>query len=278
MSEAERRRTERLLLTVPIRVIAFSAHGSSFTEDTHAIEVNRAGARIALKHRVAADDTLRIINLQNYNEADFRVVGATRLAGEGNAEWGVECLDSERSIWGIDFPPPLPDQESEAGALLKCQGCGKQALRVLTMMELTILDSTGIVQRPCDVCAQHSPWVYADRVSGPGNSPPSVPASAPPPAEKRDEGVERRVHRRLALKLPVLVRNHKGEEQIVRSENISKGGLAVCLPMMLDVGEFVTVVCPYTAGAQNVEQKAEVRRRANFIAGERWIYGLKYLT
>jgi hypothetical protein len=278
MSEADRRKTERLLLTVPIRVIGFGAHGSGFTEDTHAIEVNRAGARIALRHRVAADDTLRIINLQNYSEADFRVVGKTRLTSSEAAEWGVECQDSGRNIWGIDFPPPLPDQDSQAGALLKCQDCGKQALGVLTMMELTILDSTGVLQRPCDVCAQHSPWVYADRVSGPGDSPPSEPAPSPPPAAKRDEGIERRVHRRVALKLSVLVRNHKGQEQIVKTENISKGGLAVCLPMMLDVGEIVAVVCPYTAGAQNLEQKAEVRRRANFIAGERWIYGLKYLS
>ncbi|MBI1939996.1 MAG: PilZ domain-containing protein [Acidobacteria bacterium] len=278
MSETDRRRTERLLLTVPIRVIGFAAHGSGFTEDTHAIEVNRAGARIALKHRVAPDDSLRIVNLQNYNEADFRVVGKTRLAGGEAAEWGVECLDSGRNIWGIDFPPPLPDENSQAGALLQCQGCGKQALSVLSLMELTILESTDVLQRPCDVCAQHSPWVYADRVSGPGDLPPLEPAPSPPPVEKRDEGIERRVHRRVALKLPVLVRNHKGEEQIARSENISKGGLAVCLPMMLEVGEIVTVVCPYTAGGQNLEQKAEVRRRADFVAGEKWLYGLKYLS
>ena len=278
MSGAERRGTERLLVTIPIRVIAFGAHGSGFTEDSYTVEVNRAGARIALKHRVGADDALRIVNLQNYTEADFRVVGATRLAAEGASEWGVECLDEGRNIWGIDFPPPLPDQDSQAGALLKCQGCGKQALSVLTMMEVTILDSTGVLQKPCDVCAQHSPWAYASMPGGgPADPPPSQPAPSPPPAAKRDEGIERRVHRRVALKLSVLVRNHQGQEHVVKTENISKGGLAVCLPMMLDVGEIVTVVCPYMAGGQNLEQKAEVRRRADFLAGEKWLYGMKYL-
>ena len=279
MSGAERRGTERLLVSIPIRVIAFGAHGSGFTEDSFTVEVNRAGARIALKHRVAPDDGLRIVNLQNYTEADFRVVGATRLATQGVSEWGVECQDEGRNIWGIDFPPPLPDQDSQAGALLKCQGCGKQALSVLTMMEVTILDSTGVLQKPCDVCAQHSSWVYAPAPGdGPADPPPAKPVPSPSPAAKRDGGIERRVHRRVALKLSVLVRNHQGQEHVVKSENISKGGLAVCLPMRLEVGEIVIVVCPYTSGAQNLEQKAEVRRRSDFVAGQKWLYGLKYLS
>ena len=75
-----------------------------------------------------------------------------------------------------------------------------------------------------------------------------------------------------------MVRNHRGEQQVVKTENISKGGLAVCLPMRLDVGEIVTVVCPYTAGGQNLEQRAEVRRRSDFVAGQKWLYGLRYLS
>jgi hypothetical protein len=279
MSGAERRGTERLLVTIPIRVIAFGAHGSGFTEDTCTVEVNRAGARIALKHRVAPDDALRIVNLQNYTEADFRVVGATRLAAQGASEWGVECQDEGRNIWGIEFPPPLPDKDSQAGALLRCQSCGKQVLSVLTMMELTILDSAGVLQKPCDVCAQHTPWVYAPAPGeGPVAPPPPKPAPSRPPAAKRDGGIERRVHRRVALKLPAMVRNHRGEQQVVKTENISKGGLAVCLPMRLDVGEIVTVVCPYTAGGQNLEQRAEVRRRSDFVASQKWLYGLRYLS
>ncbi len=278
MNEAERRGTERLLLSIPIRVIAFGTRGSGFAEDTYTVEVNRAGARIALKHRVAPDDPLRIVNLQNYHEADFRVVGKTRLAAGEMAEWGVECLDSGRSIWGIDFPPPLRADDSRAGALLECQGCGKQSLCTLTPMEVTVLDSTGSIQRPCEACAQHSSWIPTDGIRSAKAPDSPTSASTPPSVKERDKNIERRAHRRLALKLPVLVRNHRGEEQIVKTENISKGGVAVCLPMMLEVSEIVTVVCPYTAGGQNVEQKAEVRRRANFITGERWLYGLKYLS
>jgi hypothetical protein len=74
-----------------------------------------------------------------------------------------------------------------------------------------------------------------------------------------------------------MVRNHKGEREVSKTENVSKGGFAVCLGLMLAVGEIVHVVCPYTDDAQNLEQKAEVRRRANFTPGQRWLYGMRYV-
>jgi hypothetical protein len=287
MSEAERRGTERLLLTVPIRIIAFGASGGGFTEDTHTIDLNRAGARIALKRRVAPGDILRIVNLQTFAEADFRVVGPTRLDSGEVAEWGVECTEPGRNIWGIEFAAPVAAQSSRASALLLCQGCGKRAVSVLTLMEVEILDTTGALQRLCDQCGHISPWTYAaverppqpPQPGDPAVSPPPVePAVVPPQAQQPRGGIERRAHKRLPLKLPVLVHTIKGERELAKTENISKGGLAVCLALKLSVGEIVRVVCPYTEGGQNLEQRAEVRRRVTFFEGARWLYGMRYVT
>jgi hypothetical protein len=287
MSETERRGTERLLLTVPIRIIAFGASGGSFTEDTRTIDLNRAGARIALKRRVAPGDILRIVNLETFAEADFRVVGPTRLDSGAVAEWGVECTEPGRNIWGIEFAPPVAAQSSRASALLLCQGCGKQAVSVLTLMDVEILDSTGALQRLCDQCGQFSSWTYAAVERCPQLPPPGDPAVSPPPAEpvapapraEEPRGqIERRAHKRLPLKLPVLVRTQKGEQELAKTENISKGGLAVCLALKLGVGEIVRVVCPYTEGGQNLEQRAEVRRRVTFFDGARWLYGMRYVA
>jgi hypothetical protein len=277
MAEGEQRGTERLRLEIPIRVIAFGASGTSFTEDTFTVEVNRAGARIALKHRLAAGDTLRIINLGNLAEADFRVVGPTRLDRAEIAEWGVESVESERNIWGIEFSAPIATGSAKAGALLQCQDCRKEALCVLSLMEVDVLDASGVLERPCDRCGQLSLWAYADVARRPQETPPAPPGVSAPQAEKWDRKVERRAHKRLALKLPVRVRNLRGDQEIGKTENISKGGLAVILEMKLAVGELVQVVCPYTQGDQNLEQKAEVRRRVELFAGSRWLYGLRYL-
>lgn len=279
MGDLERRKTERLMLAIPIRVLAFGAANGDFSEDSETIQVNRAGARIALRHRVAAGDTLRVINLQNFAEADFRVVGAARLDHGPVAEWGVECLEPGRSIWGIDFPAPLEPEDSVGGALLHCTGCGKEALAVLSLVEIDILDASGYLQRQCDQCAQFTSWAYGD-IHRPPKNPADAPPPPPPPKPQlgpQEGGIERRVHKRLPLKLPIRVRDHKGNQEISKTENISKGGLAVCLGMNLAVGEIVSVVCPYTAGGESFEQKAEIRRRANFTPGERWLYGLQYV-
>jgi len=267
------------MLAIPVRVLAFGGSGGDFGEDTFTVQINQAGARIALKHRVAPGDDLRIINLENLAEADFRVVGPTRLDRGQVAEWGVECLEPGRNIWGIAFPAPIAAENSRAGALLVCQGCRREALSVLSLMELEMLEATGSLYRLCDQCGELSSWVYADVIRHPQTPTPAAeaaPALELQPGPDR-AGIERRAHKRLPIKLPVLVRNHKGEQEISKTENVSKGGFAVCLGLMLAVGEIVRVVCPYTEGAQNLEQKAEVRRRAVFTPGERWLYGMRYV-
>ncbi|MBZ5543720.1 MAG: PilZ domain-containing protein [Acidobacteriia bacterium] len=267
------------MLAIPVRVLAFGATGGDFSEDTFTVQINQAGARIALKHRVAPGDDLRIINLENLAEADFHVVGPTRLDRGQAAEWGVECLEPSRNIWGIDFPAPIAAENSQAGALIVCQGCRKEVLSVLSLMEVEMLDATGCLYRLCDQCGELSAWVYADVTRHPQNPTPAAEPAPPPEPQPAYEpgGIERRAHRRLPIKLPVMVRNHKGDQETSKTENVSKGGFAVCLGLMLVVGEIVRVVCPYTEDAHNMEQKAEVRRRANFTPGERWLYGMRYV-
>jgi hypothetical protein len=275
MAESDRRGSERLMLGIPIRVLCFAGSAGSFTEDTHTIRVNRAGARIALRNGVSTGDEIRIVNLENMNEADFRVAGPVRLNRGEISEWGVELLDRNRNIWGIDFPAPLEASGSEAAALLRCEGCGKEALLVLTLVEADILEENGSVQKLCEKCGQFSTWGHADIER---HAQPSSPATeAPTPALQWDGKAERRVYKRVAVKLSVLVRNHKGQEEASKTEDISKGGLAVALQILLALGEIVTVACPFTKGSENLFQKAEVRRRVTITPDTKWLYGLRYI-
>lgn len=281
--EKERRTTERVMVKIPIRVLCFGGSAGDFTEDTYTIHVNAAGALIALEHPVAPDDTIRIIDLENYREADFRVIAPAGQQEAGKRFWGVECAEPGRILWDIDFGAPLAADHSQAGALLACQGCGRQSFQVLSLTEVDILETAGGLRLPCDPCGQVTAWVYAEVVRSPQPPPPSQPLllemppqSAPPPVEDWDGQAERRLHRRVALKLPVLVRNGKGEEEVSKTENLSKTGLAVGLKMSLTVGEFLTVVCPYSPDEARIEQRAEVRRRIASMGSGKWLYGLRY--
>jgi hypothetical protein len=275
-SGSAQRRTERVKLSIPIRVMCFGGSAGDFVEDTHTILVNRDGALIALKHRVAPDETIRIINLENFREGDFRVVGEMRLESPEYSGWGVECLERERTLWDIDFPPPLDPAGSNAGALLECLGCNKQGFLVLSLIEVDLLESAGVLEKLCQHCGQLSTWTYADLTRRPKDV--HVPMQPPvkPQVGKWNGKIERRIYKRMGVKLRTLIRNARGEEEITKTENLSKGGLAIILKMRLSLGEFVTVICPYTGSGQEFEQKAEVRYRAPHVAGVNWFYGLRY--
>ncbi len=277
MNQTEQRRSERVLLSIPIRVIGFDPILGEFSEETHTTVVNRAGARIALKHQIAAEDAIRIINLENYNEADFRIVGPTRGTAAEASEWGVECTEEGRNIWGIELPPPLSTLDADGGVLLECRACRKQVLWPVTLMEVEVLDATGLIQRNCEQCAKATYWTYADVTRRPREFGPDEPVAPKVRVVEVKKPVEKRTSKRLGMKLPILVRNREGKEEIVKTENISKGGFAVSLAMDLNLGDVVTLFCPYTPGGQNIEGKAEVRQRAHYDFGGMRLYGFRYV-
>jgi hypothetical protein len=276
MDQPEQKPTERPLRSFPIRVVGFNTASGDFTEDTHTIAINQAGARLALQHRVAADDTIRIVNLENYSEAEFRVVGPTRLAGAEAAEWGVECLEGSRNIWGIELPPPLSAAQAGAGALLECRACHAQGMWPVTSMEVEVLDSTGLINRQCNQCAKITYWTYADTSRRPREFSPSEPVEPAPREADIQRKLEKRREKRMGMVLTIMVRNQKGEQEITKTDNISKGGIAVSLVMDLEVGDTLSIVCPYTPGSQDIPQKGEVRRRATFPFGGKRLYGIAY--
>lgn len=277
MEPEEQRRTERVMMTIPIRVAGFNTLEGDFSEDTHTLVVNQGGARIVLKHRVEADDVVRVVNLENYSEADFRVVGPTRLPGGEVAEWGVECVEVGRNIWGFELSAPLATEGAEAGALLECRACRAQGFWPVTLMEVEVLNSTGIVNRQCNACKKTTYWTYADTTRRPREFAPDEPVAPAPREAEIKKKMEKRGEKRMGMKLPILVKNSRGEEETTKTENVSKGGFAVSLAMDLNVGDLVSVVCPYTPGSQDIPQKAEVRRRATFPFGGRRLYGMRYL-
>ncbi len=277
MADAERRNTERLPIHIAIHVIGFGTADGDFSEDTETLVVNQAGARIALKHRVEPEDTLRIVNQETHAEAEFRVVGPTRLVGEEVSEWGVECTEKDHDVWGVKLPPPAPREGQDAGALLECRACQTQGFWPLTLMEVEVLDSTGEICRLCSKCAKTTFWDYADINRRPRQFSASEPVAPKPREAEVKKFVERRKFKRMLLRLPIYVRNEKGEEEVSKTDNVSKGGVAVPLAMELKVGDMVSVECPHTSERPDILQKAEVRFRAKFSFGDRRVYGLMYI-
>jgi len=272
LREVERRRSERLLITVPIHVEGVDRNGEKFTEETRTIVVNRQGARIHLKRLVSAGAMLLITTHVAHRSGKFRVVGPTQPpTGEGG-EWGVEAQEAKSNIWGIGFPPASAT-EGECTALLECLRCHSVKLSHLSMVEHEVLGNSGLLVKECEACLRLTSWSYKE---------PSVPLATEdggtllPSLAEQAAGRNHRLHNRIALQLPMRIRGFYGSEEFTRTENVSRGGMCFITDRIYEVGEVVLVTCPFEKSGHNIEVRGHVVRRREMQGTGRKIYGVRY--
>jgi hypothetical protein len=275
LKEVEQRRSERLLITVPIRVEGMDRNGEKFTEETRTIVINRQGARIYLKRMVAAGALLLITTVVGRRSAKFRVVGPTEPPSDGGGEWGIECQDSNSNVWGIGFPPPAV-VEGMCTALLECRRCHAVKLSHLSMVEHEVLGTSGLLVKECEACGRATSWSFRE---------PSLPLSrddagaalpSPEILAQQQAAPKRRAHNRVALQLPIRVRSFYGTEEFCRSENVSRGGLCFITDRNYEVGEVILITCPFEKSGHNIEVRGQVVRRHEMQGTGRKIYGVCY--
>ena len=275
LREVERRRSERLMITVPIQVEGVDRNGEKFREDTRTLVINREGARIYLKRPVAAGALLLVRTAVGHRAAMFRVVGPTNPPTGDLSEWGVECQESNCKIWGIDFPSPLPNEEI-CTALLECRRCHTVKLSHLSLVEHEVLGSSGLLVKECAACGRATPWGYnepsihlsGDEAGAALPSPESLIESRP--------SSDRRLHPRAALQLPIRVRSFSGAEEFLRTENVSRGGICFITDRTYEMGEILLITCPFEKGGHNIEIRGQVVRRCEMQGTGRRIYGICY--
>ena len=98
-----RRRSQRVMLRVPITVSGESTNGP-FREETYTMVVNAHGALISLAANVLQQQTLRIKTGTHREEQTCRVIHAGPLA-DGVRQIGIEFEQPAPHFWHIAFPP-----------------------------------------------------------------------------------------------------------------------------------------------------------------------------
>jgi hypothetical protein len=99
-----RRRSMRVLLSVPITVSGKAADQKDFTEEARTLVVNAHGALISLGTRVVANQEITIANKATHQTLQCRVVHVGNAQG-GKTQLGVEFVKTSPTFWQIDFPP-----------------------------------------------------------------------------------------------------------------------------------------------------------------------------
>lgn len=270
---AEKRRSDRLMLTVPLRVQGRDSQGEEFLDDARTVTLNRHGACIQIVRPLMPGQTIRITNLVSRREAYFRIVGPVSPRTEKGGEWGVECID-QKDIWGIQFPPSRASEDDSA-ALLECRKCHSVAVVHLSLVEVEVLDTSGLLAKNCKTCRKNSPWGYAEKQVAMG-APAGEAAMVEEAGKSAEKGAEQRKHRRVSLQLPVLVRDYYGGVETTKSENVSKGGFCFISEKDHLIGEGVLVACPYSAAEHSIEVRAKIVRRQEVHGSDKKVYGVRY--
>lgn len=102
--EASRRRSMRVLLSVPIRVTGKTMSNEDFEEQTRTLVVNAHGALISLQAPVGANQQISVENKATNQSRQCRVVHIGTQAA-GKIQVGIEFVKPSGSFWQIDFPP-----------------------------------------------------------------------------------------------------------------------------------------------------------------------------
>lgn len=104
LPDVGRRRSMRVLLSVPIFVSGKSTAGKDFEEETRTLVVNAHGALISLAAPVKAGQTVTVENRATQMTQDCRVVYLGTVQA-GKTQMGLEFLRASPTFWQIDFPP-----------------------------------------------------------------------------------------------------------------------------------------------------------------------------
>ena len=99
-----RRRSQRVLLRLPILIIARGADSQHVSENAFTTNVSAHGAMLLLTMRVALNQKILIRHIETLEEQFVRVVHVTPAA-ENKSEVGVEFLKPAPKFWRISFPP-----------------------------------------------------------------------------------------------------------------------------------------------------------------------------
>jgi hypothetical protein len=99
-----RRRSQRVLMQVAVRVRGKDSQGGDFDEETETLAINAHGALILVNSRVTSGSKIIMQHKRTQEEQECHVVFLGPVRG-GKAEIGLEFSEPRPAFWRVAFPP-----------------------------------------------------------------------------------------------------------------------------------------------------------------------------
>jgi hypothetical protein len=104
-TQANRRRSTRLTIAIPVFISGTDTLGKEFRESAHTLVVNKHGAKIVTGHQMAVGAEIMIENPAVGGAAKAIVLALGAPNGPADVPEVIVQLYEARNIWGIEFPP-----------------------------------------------------------------------------------------------------------------------------------------------------------------------------
>lgn len=263
MATAVQRRSDRVSLILLLEASGTDINGQEFAEPSRTMQINRTGAVILLDRDLRPDqhiDIKRKAASEAHRQSKVRIVGQFGRQKEGYV-YGIEILQPESDVWGIEFPPIAESEEAVARMLLECTYCRGREVVYLNELELRGFETTRGIARYCKTCGVPSIWTQAPhedekklasraaRVRRGQAAAGEIPASG----EQRE-----RQRLRMKTRLTACIRQANEDDELAVCEDISPVGMCFRSKRRYDSGTPISVAVPYSPEAANIFLPARV--------------------
>lgn len=104
MRMGARRRSQRVLMQVPVRIRGKDAQGNDFEDSTQTLAINAHGALVLLTARLTSGAAVHMRHNKTEEEQECHVAYLGPVRG-GKAEIGLEFTAPRPTFWRVAFPP-----------------------------------------------------------------------------------------------------------------------------------------------------------------------------
>jgi PilZ domain len=262
MDTVAQRRSDRVTLTLLLQASGKDAAGAEFEAPSRTLQINLRGAVILIDRELAAEQRIRIkrqAQSEAHREAEVRIVGKFGMQKEGNL-YGVEIVDPETDMWGIEFPPIAQSAEAVARMLLECSYCKSREVVYLNELELRGFESNRGIARRCKTCSVPSIWTQAPHEDDKKLAARGVRRSRGNGVEQVPEGGDQRERERIRFKtrLTACIRQQGSDDELAVCEDISPIGMCFRSKRRYDGDTPIDVAVPYSPDSANIFMPAKV--------------------
>jgi hypothetical protein len=99
-----RRRSQRVLMQVPVKLTGVDAQGAKFEEETETLAINAHGALVLIQARLTSGSKVQLQHKRTSEEQECHVVFLGPVRGN-KAEIGLEFSAPRPQFWRVAFPP-----------------------------------------------------------------------------------------------------------------------------------------------------------------------------